>query len=295
MKSVDLVCFGELLWDMLPSQKVAGGAPFNIVNRSNALATSAAVISSVGNDHLGTELLELVQRTGNPITAIQVHQVLPTSVVNILVGEGGEPHYDIVKPVAWDDIRLIPEAIDLVKGSKAFVYSSLGLRSAASREVLFALLDHASLAICDINLRDGHYERSTIERMLDAAHILRMNEAELSMIATWNGSIDQSVRQQIILLHELYNYDTIIVTLGSKGAISYRNGTFVEQDVFKVLVKDTVGSGDAFLAAYISKRLNSYHESDSLRFACAIGALTASKHGGTPIILDQEVAQLLSQ
>jgi len=89
---VDLVCFGELLWDNLPSGKVAGGAPFNIVNRATALGLKAEVITSVGSDPLGAELTELVAAQGNSTKYIQEHPSLQTSVVNIEVGDNGEPH-----------------------------------------------------------------------------------------------------------------------------------------------------------------------------------------------------------
>ena len=105
----DIVCFGELLWDMLPNGKVVGGAPFNICNRASALGVSSAVITSIGEDELGKELLKAVADKGNDVSYIQTHPELPTSTVEVSVGESGEPHYDIVHPVAWDDIIYITE------------------------------------------------------------------------------------------------------------------------------------------------------------------------------------------
>jgi len=127
-----LVCFGELLWDMLPSGKVAGGAPFNITNRANALGLSTTVVSALGDDLLGAELLSLVQEKGNDVTFIQIHEKLPTSQVIIALGEQGEPNYNIVYPVAWDDVILTDEIIRLVQSADALIYSSLGLRDRRS-------------------------------------------------------------------------------------------------------------------------------------------------------------------
>ncbi len=289
-----LVCFGELLWDILPTANVAGGAPFNIVNRANALGVASAVISSVGDDPLGKALLSLVEEKGNASSFIQTHPILQTSVVNITVSPYGEPKYDIVKPVAWDDIVVNDINLQLVSDCDVFVYSSLGIRSAASREAMFELEKRARLSVCDINLRDGHYERSTIERMLEVADILRMNEDELSMLSQWMGIESASVERKMELIQEAYRYDTIIVTLGSKGALSLRDGQLIQQAVFKVNVRDTVGSGDAFLAAYLTQRLKNVREQQALRYACAVGAVTASKDGGTPIITQDEIMALLS-
>jgi fructokinase len=121
-----------------------------------------------------------------------------------------------------------------------------------------------------------------------------MNEAELSMVASWKGIQFASIEEQLKIIAERYGYDTVIVTLGSKGAISYRDGIYHKQAVFSVKVKDTVGSGDAFLAAYLVRRLKGEEESAALKYACAVGALTASKPGGTPIITAEEIKAFIA-
>lgn len=290
----DIVCFGEILWDMLPSGKVAGGAPFNISNRAQSLGADAVVISSVGKDYLGDQLLELAASKGNNVDFIQGHPTLNTSTVEILVGESGEPHYDIVHPVAWDDIKITDELVDLVKNSKAFVYSSLGLRDERSRSVLFKLLPYAKLKVCDINLRDGHYTKDTILQMLDHADILRMNEHELNMVAKWLDMKVDSFEDGVTQLAQKYDYQAVVATLGGDGAMSYAKGSFHRQAVYAVEVKDTVGAGDAFLASYLVKKLNGASEELALSYGCAIGALTASKDGGTPDISEEEIDQIMS-
>lgn len=292
--NIDVICFGELLWDMLPEGKVAGGAPFNIVNRATALGLNAYLISSVGNDELGAEILDIVQTLDNSIEYIQQHPHLPTSVVEVTVGDGGEPEYEIVHPVAWDDIRLNETLTDIVSNSRAFIYSSLALRDERSRKTLFDLLPHAALKVCDVNLREGNFSRSTIMKMIASADILRMNEDELTQVSDWLGIKELNRQQQIINLAEQFNYRMVIVTLGGDGAICYHQGKWSQQPVFKVEVKDTVGSGDAFLASFIYRYLHGDEAADCLKFACAVGALTASRSGGTPKITHEEISQLLS-
>ena len=293
-QNVDLVCFGELLWDVLPGQKVAGGAPFNIVNRATALGLRAFVISSVGKDELGDELVRIVENKGNHSTYIQRHSGYPTSTVEIEVQSDGEPSYTFRQPVAWDDITINEDIVQLTKDARTFIYSSLALRDPRSRSVLFDLLDHTSLKICDVNLREGQYTRSTVEAMLKKADILRMNEFELQKTVTWLDIKHNRIEDQLKALADLYRYDTVIVTLGSEGALSLKDGRVYRQSVFPVNVKDTVGSGDAFLASYVYGRLSGKEEQDCLRFACAVGAVTASKHGGTPSISMEEIDSLMS-
>ena len=289
----DLVCFGELLWDNLPSGRVAGGAPYNIVNRATALGLEAYVISSVGKDAAGQDLLSLVSAKHNSTSFIQRHPSLPTGQVNIELGSGGEPKYDIVYPVAWDDIKKDQRIIDLVASSKSFIYSSLALRDPRSRSTLFELLPHASLKICDINLRNGQYQRSTIMDMVRYADILRTNEFELQQLAVWHDIDNLTLKEQLIHLYQLYNFDCILSTLGEEGAVAYYKDTWFVQPVIKVDVRDTVGAGDGFLAAFTSKLLSNESMQECLLFGCAVGALTASKSGGTPLISMEEIETIL--
>ncbi len=57
--SADFYAFGEILWDCLPSGKHAGGAPFNVAAHLAQIGVSSALISSVGRDELGDEILEV--------------------------------------------------------------------------------------------------------------------------------------------------------------------------------------------------------------------------------------------
>ena len=292
-QEVDLVCYGELLWDNLPTGSVPGGAPFNIVNRATALGLQSYVISSIGDDRLGRELIDIIQSKGNATTFIQRHATLPTGQVNIEVGIGGEPKYQILYPVAWDDIRPDSHLVKLVSSAKAFIYSSLALRDARSRSTLFHLLQHASLKICDVNLRAGNYEKATIMQMIEEADILRMNEYELSMVAEWLGIAELDNKSQLNYLNKRYGYQAILTTLGEEGAVCLADGKWYNQPVFKVQVADTVGAGDAFLAAFTYKLLNQNSIQECLRFGCAVGGLTASKHGGTPEITPEEIENML--
>ena len=290
---MDIVCFGELLWDIFPDRKVAGGAPFNIVNRATALGLKATVISSVGKDELGSELIKTVESKGNNTSYIQHHPSLSTGVVQVKLSDSGEPEYDIVHPVAWDDIKVDQKVIDLVKNSQAFVYSSLGIRDERARQSLFQLLQFAPWKICDVNLREGHYEKDHVMSMLDHADVLRMNEHELDQVLQWSSISGSEREQNISELFKKSNFQKLIVTLGGEGAISYDGDKFCYQPVFKVLVADTVGSGDAFLASYIYQALKGESDQSCLEFACAVGALTASKTGGTPQIEHAEIEALI--
>lgn len=294
MSSTELICFGELLWDVFPSGKVIGGAPYNIVNRANALGLHSSVITSIGKDAHGEELLTSIRAAGIDTTFVQVHDTLPTGVVRVSVGEEGEPTYDIVRPVAWDDIRVDEAVVTAVNTSRAFIYSSLGLRDQRSCTALFSLLPYASLKICDINLREGHYKKQTILKMMRHADILRTNENELSKVCEWLGLQHLNRREQMKQLAEHYNYKLVLSSLGGEGAVCLQGDDFYVQPVYKVDVVDTVGAGDAFLATFVYSYLQGRDIPACLRMGCILGALTASKKGGTPNITSEEIYDMLS-
>ncbi len=291
--TTDLVCFGELIWDLLPEGKLAGGAPFNIVNRATSLGLKSELIGSLGSDELGDEFYSLINEIGISTKYIQRHTSLPTSVVRVTFGQDGEPQYEIVHPVAWDDIKIDQSIINLVQSARSFVYSSLALRDERSRASLFQLLPYAKLKICDVNLRAGQYDKHTILRMIEQADILRMNEDELDMISKWSDLKGYDRKEQMSALSEKYNFQFVIATLGGEGAVCFHKGKWYVQPVFKVKVKDTVGAGDAFLASFIYQYLGQKTIPESLKFACAVGAITASKPGGTPVITTAEIQGLL--
>ncbi len=295
MFTYDLICFGELLWDVFPTGKVIGGAPYNITNRATALGLKASVITSIGEDDLGRELRSLVEEDGGDTSFIQVHDTLPTSEVRILVGEGGEPTYDIRRPVAWDDIRIDDGMIAAVRGAQAFVYSSLGLRDDRSKGTLFDLLPHAQLKICDVNLRDGHYKKETILKMLRHADVLRTNEHELAVISSWLGLEGLGRQEQMKRLWAHYDYKFVLSSLGEHGAVCMQGDNFYTQPVYHVDVVDTVGAGDAFLASFINCYLQGRDIPACLRMGCVVGALTASKKGGTPKIAIEEIDEMLAR
>jgi len=282
--SYDLICFGELLWDVFPSGKVIGGAPYNITNRAKALGLKAAVITSIGDDDLGEELLQIIKNSDGDTSYIQIHPTLPTGVVKVEVGKGGEPNYNIVRPVAWDDVKTEEGIVTAVRNSQAFVYSSLGLR-----DMRFSLLPHAQLKICDVNLRDGHYKKETILKMLRHADVLRTNEYELATISDWLGLHGLSRKEQMQKLAQHYNYKFVLSSLGGEGAVCLQGDDFYAQQVYQVEVVDTVGAGDAFLASFIYSYLQGRDLPACLRMGCVLGALTASKKGGTPTITSAEI------
>lgn len=276
-----ITCFGEILWDVLPTSKQAGGAPMNVAADLRNFGIDAQMISRVGTDELGRELLDFLQQKGLPLDLVQIGQTHLTGVAKANVSDTNEVTYKIVQPVAWDYIHLEPNLIDAVQHSDLFVYGSLAARSPMTHETLLALLAVARRKVFDVNLRAPHYERATVEELLHQADIAKLNEHELIELSGWYG-YETDLRQAMQQLRERYTLETLCVTLGEKGAALLNSSGFFVQSGFPVAVEDTIGSGDAFLAAFLYKTVQGTDPQHTLEFACATGAYVATQRGATP-------------
>ena len=247
---------------------------------------NAQMISRVGTDELGRELLGFLEQKGLPLDLVQTGQTHLTGVAKANVSDTNEVTYKIVHPVAWDYIHLEPNLIDAVQRSDLFVYGSLAARSPMTHETLLALLAVARRKVFDVNLRAPHYEQVTVEELLHQADMVKLNEHELIELSDWygHGSEHQTtdLRQAMQQLRERYYLETLCVTLGEKGAALLDNSGFYIQSGFPVEVEDTIGSGDAFLAAFLYKTLQGATPQHTLEFACATGAYVATQRGATP-------------
>ena len=289
-----ITCFGEILWDVLPTSKQPGGAPMNVAADLRNFGLNAQLISRVGSDDLGRELLDFLTQKGIPTEFVQVGQSHLTGVAKANISDSNEVTYKILQPVAWDYIMPEPNLIDVVKQSDLFVYGSLAARSPQTHETLLALLDVAPRKVFDVNIRAPHYNQKTVEELLHQAHIAKLNEHELVELSGWYGH-ETDLLKAMYQLRDRYSLETLCVTLGPDGAALLNEDGFFRQAGFPVEVADTIGSGDAFLAGFLYKMLRGKTPQKTLEFACATGAYVATKPGATPdfteeVILNQGFA-----
>lgn len=249
----------------------------------------AQMISRVGSDELGHELLQFIDQKHLPLDLIQIGQTHLTGVAKANISDTNEVTYKIVQPVAWDYIHLEPNLIDAVQKSDVFVYGSLAARSPMTKETLLVLLDIANLKVFDVNLRAPHYDSPTVENLLHQADIAKLNEHELIELSGWYGNGNTDLKEAMQGLYERYNLKTLCVTLGEKGAALLDATGFVRQEGFPVEVEDTIGSGDAFLAAFLYKTLQGEPAPKALAFACATGAYVAMQQGATPAFTEATI------
>lgn len=281
--SYKITCFGEVLWDVLPGGKMAGGAPLNVAYHLKKLGIDSHIISRVGADEDGTALLGLLD-SWKIANHCQVDSRIRTGVVLASMEPNFEVNYDIVFPAAWDFVEMEENYLELVRRSDAFVFGSLIMRNEISKNTLNELLSGASYRIFDVNLRPPYYAPEQVMAVLRHTDLLKLNKNELDIIGQWAGLTCDDEKGKIKALMQGFAINEVLVTRGKDGATYYMGNESYDCPLYKVEVADTVGSGDAFLAGFLAKKLegNGAKIIEQLDAAALMGAFVASQRGGCP-------------
>jgi fructokinase len=278
-----IFCFGELLWDLLPAGKQAGGAPMNVAYHLHRLGLEAFPITAVGKDELGNELLDFVKSKRIPLDYIQ-QNAQPTGKVSVQLNDRNEASYTIHAPAAWDFIELTKDQMAAIQaGEYILLFGSLACRNSINRNTLERLAAHAGLRICDINLRVPFYNKELVERLFTLSDWIKINHEELELITSWyRRDLDTEQKRAYFILQQFAEVDLIVVTRGASGAAYYDRESEYNHPGYQVTVADTIGSGDSFLAMFIAKALQGHEPKECLQYACAMGSTVATYAGATP-------------
>jgi fructokinase len=290
----NIICFGEVLFDVFPTHKKIGGAPLNVALRLASLGINAQIISRVGNDEIGRELLAFIKKNGVDTDTIQIDENLSTGEVIVQLNEKGSASYTINYPVAWDKIICIPEDEIMVKKADALVFGSLVCRDSVSQNSLLEIINYAKYAVFDVNLRAPFYTKEILINLMMQSDFIKFNDDELYEISAFLNSPYHSLEQNILFIAEKTNTKHICVTKGSHGAVLYYNEKMYYNSGYKIDVVDTVGSGDSFLAGLLSKLLYDENPQEAIDFACALGAIVAKNEGANPKISSKEINDFMN-
>jgi len=288
-------CFGETLWDIFPNERKIGGAPLNVACRLHSLGSEVHLISRVGKDDNGEQLLKYLKTHGLNADTIQIDDKYPTGVVKVSLDSSNTATYNIEQPVAWDYISLDDATLAKVRSSDALIFGSLACRNETSKNTLFALLGENVFKVFDANLRPPHYSMNLILELINRSDFIKLNDEELEEICDYTNIKGLDVTSKIIALSEFTESSHICVTLGKDGAILYSDKQIYKNDGYVVKVADTVGAGDSFLATLIHLFLLKKDPQNALDYSCAMGSIVASKSGANESISTHEIQQLLKR
>ena len=279
----NVLCFGEVLWDRLPDGDVPGGAPMNVAYHLTKLGCTAWLLSSVGDDRLGKELMWQLRDWQVRCDYVNVDRVRPTGTVSVAI-ENGSPTYDIANDVAWDRIVVPGDLAAVAPTAAAVVYGSLAQRQPYNRSSLLHILEQTptALKVFDVNLRSPYDDHEVIWQLARRADLIKLNDEEIGVLlnASYGASeLEQRARE----LAGLTECDRVCITAGAEGAGLLDKGTWHWATSEEVIVADTIGAGDAFLAALVAGLVRqSADPGPILARASHLAGFVASQKGATP-------------
>ena len=291
-KTYTIVGLGEILWDMLPAGKQLGGAPANFAYHAQALGAEGVVVSCIGDDDLGREILSQLDGLGLDCQYIAVDKANRTGTVTVKLDANGVPDFTIHENVAWDFIPLSAPLLELAARADAVCFGSLCQRSDVSRDTVRRFLKETKpdcLLIFDINIRQSYYSKDIIGAMLDTSNVLKLNDDELPLV----GELLDIKGSESEILAELaarYELRLIVLTKGADGSRLYGpDGDSESKGVPPEKIADTVGAGDAFTAAVAVGLLNGNGLEQINAHANRVASFVCSQHGATPKLPDDMV------
>ena len=282
-----VVGIGEALWDVLPEGKKIGGAPANFAYHVSQFGLESRVVSAVGDDALGEEILTNFREKNLQCMVPKV--AFPTGTVQVTVDAAGVPCYDIMQGVAWDNIPFTEELAKLAGQTCAVCFGSLAQRSEVSHNTIQSFLDAMSdgdgiYRIFDINLRQDFYNREILCESLEKCNVLKINDEELSIIGRMFGYTGQDMRETCMKLLEDYGLKMLILTCGVAGSYVFTRDSVSFRETPKVSVADTVGAGDSFTGAFIAALLKGKTVEDAHGLAVDVSAYVCTQSGAMPVL-----------
>lgn len=292
MKDI-VVGMGEALWDMLPEGKKIGGAPANFAYHVSQFGLSSCVVSAIGDDSLGKEIIENFASKGLNHHIAQVPY--PTGTVQVDIDQAGIPQYEIKENVAWDNIPYTASLEALAENTKAVCFGSLAQRSVVSRSTINRFLDAMpqtddTLVVFDINLRQGFYNKEILCNSMKRCNILKINDEELILVSRMFGYPGIDLQDKCWILLGKYNLKMLILTCGINGSYVFTPGHVSFQPTPQVEVADTVGAGDSFTAAFIASLLKGKSVTEAHHLAVQTSAYVCTQNGAMPLLPAQLTA-----
>ncbi|MCC5023856.1 MAG: carbohydrate kinase [Candidatus Synoicihabitans palmerolidicus] len=282
-----ILCFGEILWDFLPSGFFPGGAPFNVGYHLHQLDTEVRLISALGRDRLGNELIRQLKHWGINTDTLTVHQGLATGTVIADLSTSGDAHYEITPSVAWDQILITEACVRAASSARAVVFGSLAQRCPFNRSALERLntvLPPSAWRVFDVNLRAPHDDLDLVRDLAAHVNLLKLNATEAARLAL--GTDEEPPGSEEAMARAIAadrQCPIICITAAERGAGLLMNGQWHWEAGRPVAVADTVGAGDAFLARLLSLLLRGdISPAECLASACRHGEWVASQIGATP-------------
>jgi fructokinase len=290
------VGLGEVLWDLLPSGKVLGGAPANFAYMACVLGDRGVVASRVGKDPLGRKAYQRLKQLGLDIEYLQQDSHYRTGTAGVTIDSAGQPTFTIEESVAWDRLAWTPEWEELSEHADVICFGSLAQRSAVSADTIDRFLRNcrpSALKILDVNLRQSYYRKDVLERSLHHANVVKLAEHELSVIGALFRLRGKTAENMVRELMQAFELELVCITRGAAGSLLVSGSECVSHPGFEVKVVDSVGAGDAFTACLAHHFVRGRTLSEISNYANRFASWIATQVGATPIIRRPQLEEIL--
>lgn len=279
---------GDILWDCFPEGRKIGGAPANFAYYMKQFGFESLMISAVGEDELGAEIHETLDRIGLDHVLQTVDY--PTGTVMIELDENGIPTYRIIENVSYDNISYTEQIDQIAKRCTVLCFGTLAQRNSVSRDSIRRFLQampqtDETYKVFDINLRQNFYDKDIVAESLRLCNVFKVNDEELAVVKDmfgYSGDDDQEVCRQILSDWDL---KYLILTCGTSGSYVYADGEESFLPTPEVEVADTVGAGDSFIGTFMALILKGATVKEAHKLAVAVSAYVCTQYGGMCQIL----------
>jgi len=278
----NVLCIGEVLWDNLPGGTKPGGALLNTAYHLHKNGIHVTLVSKVGTDTKGVTLLGHMKETGLNTDAIYFDDTLPTSEANVKIDRFNNIRYNIIEPVAWDNLKINMKIVDYAGTAGAIIYGSLASRQKVTRETIDVILGFDNVKIMDVNLRPPFNTKEMVEPLLMKADIVKFDESEVDQVLNWHNKVIVNEKEQLKWISEFYACEIVCVKKEGNGAIAYNSDVFFEYSVKEEEKVSNVGSGAAFLAGFVSSLMSGKSIQQALNTGCHEAAIIAPDNSAMP-------------
>ena len=282
-----IVGIGEALWDVLPEGKKIGGAPANFAYHVSQFGLQSCIVSAVGDDALGKEILDNFREKN--LNHIVETVPYPTGTVQVELDPNGVPQYDIKENVAWDNIPFTPQLEELAHRTRAICYGSLAQRNVVTRQTINRFIDampkdQENLIVFDVNLRQRFYTKEILDESMKRCNVLKINDEELVTISRMLGYPGTDLQSKCWILLGRYDLKMLILTCGVNGSYIFTSGNMSYLATPQVEVADTVGAGDSFTATFTSSIIKGLPVAEAHHRAVEVSAFVCTQHGAMPVL-----------
>lgn len=261
-------------------QTIPGGKGANQAVAAARQGVSVAMLGRVGNDSFGPELIHNLKQNGVDTAHVQIDEASSTGTATIVVNSEGQ-NYIILSP--GSNGKVVATDTDPINFSE---YKLLLLQHEIPMEAITSAARRAEESGLRVLLNPAP-ARPLSDELIARADFILPNETELSLLVDQPVNDIPSAEAAAKTLLER-GAQTVIVTLGAKGALIVDHKATTHIPAFPIEAVDTTAAGDAFIGGFAARLLESASLQEAVRYGCACGALAATRFGAQPSLPTRE-------